>query len=142
MSIEDESIQTVLDFLKALEGGSKKDTRAAYDKYLADDCIYQNSGLPDFDKPATMEFFFSDMDDSTGIVKLAADIHHIAAKGNIVFTERVDHHYDIDGNDILTPTICGIFEVENEQFKRWADYFDPNPMLKLFGMDQNQHAAE
>ena len=58
-----------------------------------------------------------------GIVKLVADITHIAAKGNVVFTERVDHHYDKDGNDVLTPSICGIFEVENGRFKRWADYF-------------------
>lgn len=142
MSVEEECIQTVRDFLKALEGGSKHHVRDAYDTYLADDCRYQNSGLPDFDKPAAMDFFFGDMDGENGIVKLVADITHIAAVGNVVFTERIDHHYDKDGNDILTPSICGIFEVENGQFKRWADYFDPTPMLHLFGMDQGKTAAE
>ncbi len=142
MTVEESSIQTVIDFLKALEGGTKAHVRDAYDTYFAEDCIYQNSGLPDMDKPATMDFFFSDMEGETGIVKLVADITHIAATGNVVFTERVDHHYDKDGNDILTPSICGIFEVKNGQFTRWADYFDPNPMLHLFGMDETGPTTE
>lgn len=135
MTREEQNIQLVLDFFKAWEGGAHEDLRDAYDKYLADDCIYENSGLPSFNKEDTMKFFFSGpstQDTDSGIVKLVVEMHHIGAEGNVVFTERTDHHYDKDGNDILTPVIGGIFEIKDGKFKRWADYFDPRPMLELF----------
>lgn len=134
MTREEQNIQLVLDFFKAWESGTHSDLRDAYDRYLADDCIYENSGLPSFNKEETMKFFFSgpDTDTDEGIVKLVVEMHNIGADGNVVFTERTDHHYDKDGNDILTPVIGGIFEIKDGKFKRWADYFDPRPMLQLF----------
>ncbi|MEL7029562.1 MAG: limonene-1,2-epoxide hydrolase family protein [Pseudomonadota bacterium] len=130
---ENESIVTVRAFLEAMGRGRREDLREAYDRFLADDCVYENTGLPTFrTKAETMAFFFSDMTPDKGIVSIGVDLHHIAAAGDVVFTERTDHHYDASGADILTPKICGVFEVAGGKFKRWADYFDPGPMLHLF----------
>lgn len=142
MTREEQNIQLVLDFFAAWEGGARENLRAAYDNYLADDCIYENSGLPSFNKEDTMKFFFSGPDTHDGIVKLVVEMHHIGAEGNVVFTERTDHHYDKDGNDILTPVIGGIFEIKDGKFTRWADYFDPRPMLELFAPRMEAAAAE
>ena len=139
---ENTNIQLVLDFFKAWEGGKPGDMAAAYDKYLADDCIYENSGLPSFNKEETMAFFFSEPKSEDGIVKLVAEIHTIAVDGDTIFTERTDHHYDKDGNDVLTPRIAGIFVVKDGQFSRWSDYFDPRHMLALFQGRPGVEAAE
>ena len=69
-------------------------------------------------------------------------MHAIGARGNLVFTERTDHHYDKDGNDVLTPKISGVFEVVDGKFKRWADYFDPRHMLEMFEGRLDAQAAE
>jgi len=139
---EEANIQLVRDFFKAWEGGKPGDMAAAYDKYLADDCIYENTGMPSFDKEETMKFFFSEPKSEEGIIKLVAEMHAVAADGDIVFTERTDHHYDKDGNDVLTPKISGIFVVKDGQFKRWADYFDPRPMQHLFEDRLDAEAAQ
>ena len=139
---EDANIQVVLDFFKAWEGGKPGDMAAAYDNWLADDCIYENSGLPSFNKEETMAFFFSNPTSEDGIIKLVAEMHSVAARGNLVFTERTDHHYDKDGNDVLTPKISGVFEVVDGKFKRWSDYFDPRHMLEMFEGRLDAEAAE
>ena len=139
---EEANIELVMDFFKAWEGGKPGDMEAAYDKYLADDCLYENSGLPSFNKKETMEFFFAEPKSEDGIIKLIAEMHAVGAEGDVVFTERTDHHYDKDGNDVLTPKISGVFVVKDGQFKRWSDYFDPGPMLHLFEGRLDNQAAE
>jgi limonene-1,2-epoxide hydrolase len=139
---EEANIQIVLDFFKAWEGGQPGDMAAAYDKYLADDCLYENTGLPGFNKEDTMKFFFSEPRSEDGIIKLVAEMHAVAADGNTVYTERTDHHYDKDGNDVLTPKISGIFVVKDGRFSRWSDYFDPRHMLEMFDGRLDAQAAE
>lgn len=142
MSQEDINKKIIIAHFLGMEGGTKRHVWGSYDLYLAKDCIYENSGLPTFkSKQEVMDFFFPDPDSDEGIVKLKAVIHEMEAVGNLVFTERTDHHYDKDGNDILTPKICGVFELKGGKIKRWSDYFDPRPMLELFG-DTVPAAAE
>lgn len=138
MSRETDNVALVRDFFRGWEGGTKRHLRDAYERYLAPDCRYSNSGLPTFSKAEAMAFFFADVASEAGIVKLVADIHAIAAEGNLVFTERTDHHYDKDGNDILAPVICGVFEIRDGRIVRWADYFDPRAMLALFETDASR----
>ena len=132
----------VLALFKAWEGGTKRHVMEGYDLYLSKDCIYENSGLPPMTKEETMQFFFADPDTDDGIVKLVVDIHEMDAVGDMVWTERTDHHYDKGGNDILTPRICGLFKLKGGKIIRWADYFDPRPMLDLFEGRTSAEAAE
>jgi limonene-1,2-epoxide hydrolase len=128
--------QTVLDFFKAWEKGRFADLEAAYRHYLAADVLYENSGVP----PCR------DIEESVAFIKSACSIpqldiqtirvelRHIAATGNIVFTERTDWHYNTAGVPTLVPVLCGIMEFnEAGKIQRWADYFDPGPMLAAIG---------
>ena len=107
--------------------------RAAYDGFMADDCVYESSGLPTcHDRKETMDFFFegSRLNEATGqeylggIVRLVVDLENIAAAGELVFTERTDHHYDAEGKDVLTPRIAGVMVLRDGKLVRWSDYFD------------------
>ncbi len=132
----------VIALFKAWEGGTKQHVMDGYELYLSEDCIYENSGLPSMTKEETMKFFFSDPSSDEGIVKLKVDIHEMDAVGDLVWTERTDHHYDKDGNDVLTPKICGVFKLKGGKIVRWSDYFDPRPMLELFEAAGQAEAAE
>ncbi|WP_135211500.1 limonene-1,2-epoxide hydrolase family protein [Vitreimonas flagellata] len=50
------------------------------------------------------------------------DILNIAAVGNVVIAERVDHIHV--GDKQVDLPCCGVFELENGKIKVWRDYFD------------------
>jgi limonene-1,2-epoxide hydrolase len=50
------------------------------------------------------------------------DILNIAAAGDVVIAERVDHIYV--GDKQIDLPCCGVFELENGKIKVWRDYFD------------------
>lgn len=58
----------------------------------------------------------------------SVDLISIASRGDehegLVFTERIDHHWDPDGRDLMTPHICGIIEVRDGLVTRLADFYD------------------
>ena len=122
----------VIALFKAWEGGTKQHVMDGYELYMSKNCIYENSGMAPMSKEETMQHFFSDPESSEGIVRLKVEIHQMDAIDDTVWTERTDHHYDKDGNDVLTPRICGIFKLKGGKIVRWADYFDPRPMIELF----------
>lgn len=43
---------------------------------------------------------------------------------SIVFTERVDHHWDEAGRDLMTPHICGVTEIRDGKISAFRDFFD------------------
>jgi limonene-1,2-epoxide hydrolase len=49
-------------------------------------------------------------------------ITHIASRGNVVLTERVDRF--VRGGDHITVPVMGAFEVVDGRIARWRDYFD------------------
>ena len=132
----------VIALFKAWEGGTKQHVMDGYELYMSKNCIYENSGMAPMTKDETMQFFFSDPSSEEGIVKLKVDIHEMQAIDDTVWTERTDHHYDKEGNDVLTPRICGVFKLKGGKIVRWADYFDPRPMLELFEAGGQKVAAE
>ena len=54
----------------------------------------------------------------------SADLLNIASNGPVVFTERVDHHWDERGVDLMTPHICGIAEVQDGKITAFRDFYD------------------
>ena len=54
----------------------------------------------------------------------SADLIHIASSGNVVFTERVDHHWDVDGRDLMTPHIAGVIEIREGKVCALRDFYD------------------
>lgn len=53
---------------------------------------------------------------------LEFEIKHLAADGDIVFTERVDH-FQLRNGKVSIP-VAGIFEVCDGKIAAWRDYFD------------------
>ncbi len=54
----------------------------------------------------------------------SAELIHIASKGDVVFTERVDHHWDEQGRDLMTPHICGVAEIRDGKISAFRDFYD------------------
>jgi limonene-1,2-epoxide hydrolase len=109
-------IETVRAFLRSLE--EQNLDRAL--SYVSADVVYQNIPLPpargvhEFEKQ--MRFF------EKLVTKFEVRIHHIAADGPFVLTERTDV---IDGGGMhLAPWVCGTFEVRDGRIVLWRDYFD------------------
>ena len=50
------------------------------------------------------------------------EIRHIAARGNVVMTERVDNF--VVGHTRVSVPCMGIFELRGDQIAAWRDYWD------------------
>lgn len=124
----------VRDFFLSWEKGTFADLCASYRHYLADDVVYENAGVPPCNGPEECVALITSVctNPIMDIQTIKVDIRHIAAVGDIVFTERVDWHYNTVGDATLVPYICGVMEFKDGKIVRWADYYDPIPMLEAF----------
>jgi limonene-1,2-epoxide hydrolase len=59
-----------------------------------------------------------------GIAAVVIEMRAIAATGNKVLTERMDHLMAADGTETWGAAVMGIFEIENGKIIAWSDYFD------------------
>jgi limonene-1,2-epoxide hydrolase len=59
-----------------------------------------------------------------GIDAIDIEILAIAADGDRVLTERIDHLLRADGSEVWDPRVMGIFEIEDGRIRAWRDYFD------------------
>jgi limonene-1,2-epoxide hydrolase len=130
---EQENLKIVGEFLKAWEGGTYAQLRGAYEDFLADDCVYENSGLPTCAGKAAALALIDGIQALTDIQSITAEIRGLAANGDLVFSERIDHHFDSKGVENLTPRICGVMEVRGGKITAWRDYFDAAALLAAMG---------
>ena len=65
----------------------------------------------------------------------ASSIHFevlaVASRGNLVFTERVDH-FTVAGKKVALP-VAGVFEVRDGKIVAWRDYFDMGSYQRQLG---------
>ena len=54
----------------------------------------------------------------------SADVLHIASRGGAVLTERIDHHWDEEGRDLMTPHIAGVVEISDGKLTALRDFYD------------------
>ena len=99
-------------------------------QFFAEDAIYHNipldpaQGLPAI--RAVLEQFIAPD------AKSAFEIRNLAASGNVVLTERVDH-LTIQGKPVSLP-VMGTFEVgEDGKIHAWRDYFDMGQLTAQMG---------
>lgn len=89
--------------------------------YLAADAIYHNMPVAPIVGADAIRGIFSAF---LGIFSDAAlDIVSIAAKPDLVLTERVDKFTMQDGRSVIMP-VCGVFEIRDGKIVRFSDYFD------------------
>ncbi len=118
-------IQVVRSFCDAM---SKRDPEVLR-QYLADDVLYQNTGMPA--KRGVDEV----VGDLAGQFAMFPDTYdyrmeNIAGAGDVVLTERVDMINGFDGSLHGVP-VMGTFVVGDERITRWTDYFDTGLIGKM-----------
>lgn len=116
-----------LTILKAMEDGNLPEQMEAL---CSDDFIWANSGLPTLNGKAQIYAhmqsggFAQHIPILKTMTSFSADLLHIASSDNVVFTERVDHHWDADGRDLMTPHIAGVIEIRNGKIRALRDFYD------------------
>ena len=120
-----------LRLFKAMEDGDLLEVMAAL---CTDDFVWANSGLPTLEGQEAIRAHQAAGGFATLLPLLAtmrsfsADLVHIASTGNmahgVVFTERIDHHWDGDGRDLMTPHICGVIEIRDGKASALRDFYD------------------
>ncbi len=102
---------------------------SAVEQYTADDCIWENTGLPSAPDKAGMLAMMQGFIDGYALDKLIVDLVGLGVSGDMVLTERVDHMDTADGTRLLSFPLAGTLTVKNGKITRWSDYFDPRPLL-------------
>jgi len=62
------------------------------------------------------------VEDWTRDAKVNFEVHSLASRENLVFSERVDHVESL-GRSVDLPVV-GVFLIENEKIVEWRDYYD------------------
>ena len=110
-----------------------KETRAVFQKYIADDCVWENTGFP----PAAGRAQISGLLDGLfagGFYALDQTVTHLLSSENIVVAERYEKMLRIDGSVICEFKIVGVFEFGADGLVHfWRDYFDSSVAQKAFG---------
>ena len=113
--------------LKAMEDGNLADQIEAL---CSDDFVWANSGLPTLRGKAEIYAsmrsggFAQHVPILRGMTSFSADVLHIASSGRVVFTERIDHHWDAEGRDLMTPHIAGVIEIADGKITALRDFYD------------------
>jgi limonene-1,2-epoxide hydrolase len=116
MGTEEDAERVVRDFCDAFDGRDAGSLRP----YFTDDVVYHNIPLdPAVGIDAAIAFIegFFGMCDTMTIENL-----HVAVRGNVVLTERVD---TFTVGEVVAPLkVMGTFEVRDGKISAWRDYFD------------------
>ena len=122
-----ENEQLALRVFKAMEDGNLLFVMRELCTY---DFIWSNSGLPTlfgqeaFRKLAAEGGFRKYIPILAEQTHFSADLINIASTRNIVFTERIDHHWSEDGRDLMTPHIAGVVEIRDGKISELRDFYD------------------
>lgn len=107
-------IEIVTDFCAAFD---RLDWETIY-VHLADDIVYHNIPM----EPVHGLDAFKAVYAAFPVSEAQFEIHHIAANGSVVLTERTDR-FVLAGKPIVI-RVMGVFEISNGKIAVWRDYFD------------------
>ena len=102
---------------------------AAAAELLADDVEWRNSGFPTIRGGRRVGGMLRDMERRR--ISFSADLHHVAATGPVVLTERTD--YLGAGRFAADFWVCGTFRVEDGRIVLWDDHFSLGNFLTGVG---------
>lgn len=97
---------------------------ASMDKRFTDLTVWENVGLSKTTGFAEAKAFMDSFAQMHPIATAQVIVHHAAAKGNVVLTERTDNFFDENGKPIVSIKLMGVFEMEGPKIIAWRDYFD------------------
>jgi len=116
-----------LSMFKAMEDGTLPQVLQTL---CTEDFEWANSGLPTLQgRQAVLDHmagggFSAVIPILETMTSFSADLIHIASNGSVVFTERLDHHWDADGRDLMTPHIAGVIEIRDGKICALRDFYD------------------
>ena len=119
MSTPVESVKTFLAMWET-PGGIQKAVR----DYFTASTVYENVGMSLTTGPDEAEAIFEGFSAGLGMATMWVENLHIAAVGDTVLTERIDHVRDGDGKTLMSIRVMGVFEVKDGKILAWRDYFD------------------
>jgi limonene-1,2-epoxide hydrolase len=92
--------------------------------YFTHDTVYENVGLSKTTGPDEATAFLSGFGSTPAELAMRVDTLSLAAAGDKVLTERIDHILGPDGEPVTSFPVMGIFEVVDGKITAWRDYFD------------------
>ncbi len=116
-----------LSLLRAMEEGK---TREGIENLCTSDFEWANSGLPTLKGQSEIFSHLASGGFGTMIpilenmVSFSSDVHQLASFGDTVYTERTDHHWDSQGQDLMTAIIRGVFEIQGGKISALRDFYN------------------
>ncbi len=112
--------ETVIAFLAMWE--KPRGFGEAVHAYFTPDTVWENVGMTKTTGPDEAMTAFPGFGD--GGPPIRVDTLAIAATGDKVLTERIDHILGPDGKPVLSIPVMGTFEVKDGKITAWRDYLD------------------
>lgn len=113
-------IETVTGFLAMWE--KPRGFGEALQAYFTPETVWENVGMTRTTGPEEALTAFPGFGD--GGPAFRVDMLAIAAVGDKVLTERIDHILGPDGKPAMSIPVMGTFEVKGGKIAAWRDYFD------------------
>jgi len=104
---------------------------AATRKHFADDCVWQQSGMPTTTGPEEAVALLDSLVDSIGLATLDVEYLHVASNEDVVFTERLDWMVAKDGTRFGPTVVVGVAEFRDGKISAWREYFDTSGLTNL-----------
>jgi limonene-1,2-epoxide hydrolase len=95
---------------------------------MAEDCLFQQTRLPDLVGPRATIEFLKQARAAFGFETFEVQVRTLIAQDRWVACERVDDMKDARGRTLATfPAVC-IMEIKDGKIRAWRDYFDSADM--------------
>ena len=99
-------------------------------KYFAENCVWQQSGLPTTTGPEEAVALLDGLADSIGLASLEVEYLHVASNEDVVFTERLDWMIAKDGSRLGPVVVVGVAEFRDGKITAWREYFDTTGLTR------------
>jgi limonene-1,2-epoxide hydrolase len=116
-------IDTVTAFLARFSEG-REGLHDSLRRWFTPETVWDNVGLAVTTGPEQAIELAKRFEQQMGVSSVAIELRAIAATGNKVLTERIDHLLAADGTERWGAGVMGIFEIANGKIVAWRDYFD------------------
>lgn len=123
-----EAASVVREFASAL-GETTDDNIAAFERFIAPDIVWDTGSRVLHSLAACLEHLRT-LPESFGVAAFRVHVHHLAAEGRFVLTERVDDLIAVDGTLLHETKVMGVFEVDEGRITAWRDYYDTAGLAK------------
>src|SRR5689334_18512827 len=100
--------------------------------HLPDDCPWGHSGMPTTTGGGEAAELLGSME-AMGFSSMAVEYRHVAAAGDVVFSERVDWMVRPDGSRVGPWPVVGVTEFRDGRISAWREYFDSRNLEMLSG---------